>query len=70
MPISNETLKAMIRDFQDRQIRLPEERLAHILQEHPEMAGMEWTISQTLKHPEHIRYSASDPETVTLYYKL
>jgi hypothetical protein len=35
-------------DYQDRQVRLTEERLAHILT-HPEMIGMESQIANTLK---------------------
>ena len=37
-------------DYQNRQVRLTEERLAHILI-HPEMVGMEAQIAHTLKIP-------------------
>ncbi len=38
----------VFRDYQGLAIRLTEERLAHIL-EHPEMAGMEEAIAETLQ---------------------
>jgi molybdopterin synthase catalytic subunit len=48
-------------------IRLTSERLGHIL-EHPEMAGMENAISETLKNPERVVESVSDP-LAHLYYR-
>ena len=54
-------------DHEGRAIRLTEERLAHIL-EHPEMAGMEAAIEQTLAHPERVVQSFSDPQA-HLYYR-
>lgn len=56
-----------IHDFQGLAIRLTEERLTHIL-EHPEMAGMEAAIEQTLLHPERVVQSFSDLQT-RLYYR-
>jgi hypothetical protein len=38
-------------DYQNREVRLTEERLAHILA-HPEMIGMEAQIADTLKYPQ------------------
>jgi len=49
------------------EIRLTEERLAHIL-EHPEMSGLDHLIADTLKSPEVVVKSRSD-EGVRLYYK-
>jgi hypothetical protein len=43
-------------DYQGRQIRLTDERLAHIL-EHPEMASMEAAIQAALSDPEVVRVS-------------
>ena len=43
----------ILRDFQGRAIRLTQERLTHIL-EHPEMAGMEQAIEETLVRPERV----------------
>jgi hypothetical protein len=37
-------------DYQNRQVRLTDERLAHILT-HPEMVGIESQIADTLKNP-------------------
>jgi hypothetical protein len=54
-------------DFQNRAIRLSDERRQHIL-EHPEMAGLEAAIAQTLREPEIVRKSRSDV-TVALYYR-
>ena len=57
----------IIYDHEGMGIRLTDERLAHIL-EHPEMAGMQSAIEQTLAHPERIIESLSDPEA-RLYYR-
>jgi hypothetical protein len=46
-------------DYQNRQVRLTEERLAHILT-HPEMVEMESQIADTLKNPQLVRKSRSD----------
>lgn len=53
-------------DYQNREVRLTEERLAHILI-HPEMLGMEAQISDTLKHPQLVRKSSSDANAVLFY---
>lgn len=57
----------ILRDHQGLNIRLTEERLAHIL-EHPEMRGMEQAIEETLLHPERVVQSFSDPQA-RLYYR-
>lgn len=44
----------ILSDYQDRPVRLTEERLAHILT-HPEMVGMESQLAKTLKQPQLIR---------------
>jgi hypothetical protein len=49
------------------QVRLTDERLAHIL-EHPEMAGMEAEIIRVLQQPQFVRRSRSDG-TVRLFYE-
>lgn len=54
-------------DYQNREVRLTEERLAHILA-HPEMVGMEAQIADTLKHPQLVRQSRSD-ESAALFYR-
>jgi hypothetical protein len=54
-------------DYQNREVRLTEERLAHIL-DHPEMVGMEAQIADTLKHPQLVRQSRSD-ESAALFYR-
>lgn len=57
----------VIVDYQGLAVRLTDERLAHIL-DHPEMAGLETTISETLKHPALVIQSISD-EAAHLYYR-
>ena len=57
----------VIYDYQGVPIRLTDERLAHIL-EHPEMAGLEGAIEETLTHPEKVVESFSDPQA-RLYYR-
>ncbi|QYO63349.1 DUF4258 domain-containing protein [Leptolyngbya sp. 7M] len=54
-------------DHQNREVRLTEERLTHILS-HPEMVEMEAQIADTLKHPQLVRQSRSD-ESVALCYR-
>jgi hypothetical protein len=57
------------RDYEGRRIRLPDERLSHILLQHPEIVGMESAITGTLESPEEVRWSTRDPLQVTLYYR-
>ena len=58
----------LLQDYQGQDIRLTDERLAHIL-EHPEMAGMERAIAETLLHPQKVLQSLSDIET-RMYHRL
>jgi hypothetical protein len=53
-------------DYQNRAVRLTEERLAHILI-HPEMQGMEQQIAETLKSPQLVRQSQTDGATELIY---
>jgi len=57
----------LLHDFDGLPIRLTDERRDHIL-EHPEMAEMEPAIEDTLRDPERVVQSMSDPE-VHLYYR-
>jgi hypothetical protein len=54
-------------DYKNRQIRLTEERLAHIMT-HPEMVEMESQIADTLKNPQLVRKSRSD-DSAELFYR-
>ena len=54
-------------DFQGRPVRLTDERRQHIL-EHPEMAGMESALAETLRDPQLVIRSQTD-ETATLDYR-
>ena len=58
----------ILNDHEGRAIRLTDERLAHIL-EHPEMQGMEGRIEETVRRPEKVFESLSDPQA-RLYYRL
>ena len=62
-------MRALLLDYQGRDIRFPEERWRHILGGHPELADMEETIGATLLAPDEIRRDATDPDTVRLYYR-
>jgi hypothetical protein len=55
-----------LKDYQSRDVRLTDERLAHIL-EHPEMAGMEAALRETLEHPALVIQSRSDAEAELSY---
>lgn len=57
----------LIRDCFGYEVRLTDERLAHIL-EHAEMAGMEDEIERGLQAPTEIRVSRSD-DTVRVFYE-
>jgi hypothetical protein len=56
-----------VRDYEGREIRLTDERIAHIL-EHPEMVGLEDAIDETLTRPQRVVRSLSDPQA-RLYYR-
>ncbi|MEB3335847.1 MAG: DUF4258 domain-containing protein [Leptolyngbyaceae bacterium] len=56
----------ILTDYKNRQVRLTDERLAHILT-HPEMVGMESLIANTLKNPQLVRKSRSDDSTELSY---
>lgn len=60
-----------VKTFRDQdgiEIRLTEERLAHIL-EHPEMRGLEGAIEETVREPIAVVKSVADSEA-RLYYRL
>jgi hypothetical protein len=56
----------VIIDYQKREIRLTDERLAHIL-ERPEMTGMEAAIREVLQEPQFVRQSRSDEDAFLNY---
>lgn len=58
----------ILKDLNDRAVRLTDERLTHIL-EHPEMMGQDTRIAETLSAPDSIITSHHDA-TVLLYHKL
>lgn len=58
---------ALLRDYQGRDVRLTDERLAHI-HEHAEMAGLDLAIADTLLTPSLVVESRSDP-TAALHYR-
>lgn len=58
-----------LRDKDGRPIRLTDERLRHLESDHPEMRGQVIRIEQTLREPQHIVRSRSDPQ-VELFYRL
>jgi hypothetical protein len=50
----------VLHDYQGVSIRLTNERFAHIM-EHPEMAGLTEAIEETLRQPQYVIESFSDP---------
>ena len=50
-------------------IRVTDERLTHMIDEHPEMIGEEPRIAETLAEPDVVIQSESDPE-VRLYHRV
>ena len=62
----------MLYDFQGQAIRLPWERWLHVIDPagaHPYMAAMLSELMETLRAPDIVRRSSSDPDRVRLYYK-
>jgi hypothetical protein len=57
----------LLRDYQGVSVRLTVERRAHILG-HPEMAGLEAALGETLLTPERVIESLSDP-SAALHYR-
>ncbi len=58
----------LFRDYQGREIRLTDERLAHIFQQHPYMTQMEYAIHETLEDPDAVVASNTNPNA-HLYYR-
>jgi hypothetical protein len=58
----------VLTDYAGRRIRLTDERIEHILAEHPEMARVEAVAAETLAEPERVVVSPTDPESM-LYYR-
>jgi hypothetical protein len=56
----------ILQDFQDRAVRLTDERLRHIL-EHPEMANLESAVAETLRFPQLVIQSRADDATALCY---
>jgi hypothetical protein len=54
-------------DFEGRSVRLTDERWRHI-EEHPEMVGFREAVAETLREPEVVVESPSDP-LARLYYR-
>jgi hypothetical protein len=57
----------ILSDYQGRDVRLTDERLAHVL-EHPEMRGMESALEETVRHPTLVIESRTD-SPVRLNYR-
>ena len=57
----------LLGDHQGREVRLTDERRQHIL-EHPEMTSLEAALEQTLRQPQCVVESLSDP-TAELSYR-
>lgn len=57
-----------IKDIFKRDVRLTENRMNHLLEDHPEMKNSETLIVETLQKPEEVRFSNAD-KTVELFYK-
>ncbi len=57
----------VLQDYQGRSVRLTAERLTHIC-EHPEMAGLEQAIADTLRQPSLVIQSLSD-SSAALHYR-
>jgi hypothetical protein len=56
-------------DKDGRPVRLTGERLEHLESDHPEMRGQVARIEQTVREPERVVRSRTDPD-VELYYRM
>jgi hypothetical protein len=56
----------LLRDYQGRDMRLTDERRQHIL-EHPEMANLESALEDTLRQPQYVVGSLTDPAAELSY---
>ena len=56
----------LLKDYQGRDVPLTEERLRHIL-EHPEMANLESALEKTLRQPQYVIQSRTDPGAALSY---
>jgi hypothetical protein len=56
----------ILADYQGQSVRLTDERWRHIVG-HPEMAGLERAMEETLREPELVVRSASDPSAALNY---
>ena len=57
----------VLTDYEGRTVRLTDERWRHA-EEHPEMVGLRGAVAETIREPESVIQSASDP-TARLYYR-
>ena len=64
-----ETAVRRFTDERGNEVRLTDERLAHMLRRHPEMAFQMHRIADTLASPDAVSVSKSSP-TTQLYYRL
>jgi hypothetical protein len=55
-----------LKDYLGRDVRLTDERLQHILG-HPEMAGLQAALEETLRQPETVIQSRTDPNAALHY---
>jgi hypothetical protein len=56
----------LLKDYQGRNVRLTDERRAHIL-EHVEMASLELALEETLRQPQFVIESLTDPAAELSY---
>ena len=67
LALCHATVVRIYRDYRGEEIRLTDERLAHI-REHPEMVPLEEGIAETLSVPDCVMTSVADPDA-RLYYR-
>lgn len=62
-------MRALLTDFQGRQIRFPEERWQHIIGRHRDMEAISHTIPETLLDPDFVLRDPTNPNAGRLYYR-
>src|SRR5438105_3721649 len=65
-PTSRIVSMKVLKDYHGREVRMMDERLNHIL-EHPEMANLEASLEETLREPQFVIQSRTDPSAELSY---
>ena len=69
LPLAGLILMQVFKDYQERSVKLTDERVAHILEGHAELTGFESAIGETIEEPDSVVQSNTNPNA-RLYYTM